>query len=184
MLTLHWQRVHSVPCFIHDDPVKRTKLISSVQVLVISLRILLAWQGSSMHCGQHSPSRTMLNSQSASGHCKGQQSTSPCCGNKNKVKNERLIRWKGSKTNMKWHFWNRYISWALRSQYLMRWVTSHELVNLMGNVSFMAQLMDSCLKCGHWERGTLKVSDVRIYNKLTVPKINILPKMKCAILMV
>lgn len=41
-LTLHWQRVHSVPCLIQEDPVKRTTFISSRQVLVMSLRMVSA----------------------------------------------------------------------------------------------------------------------------------------------
>lgn len=79
LFTLHWQRVHSVPCLIQEDPVKRTTLVSSRHVLVMSLRIVSAWQGSVTQRGQHSFSGRTLNSQSASGHGKGQQSTSPCC---------------------------------------------------------------------------------------------------------
>lgn len=79
LFTLHWQRVHSVPCLIQEDPVKRTTLVSSRQVLVMSLRMVSAWQGSVTQRGQHSFSGRTLNSQSTSGHGKGQQSTSPCC---------------------------------------------------------------------------------------------------------
>lgn len=77
--TLHWQRVHSVPCLIQEDPVKRTTFISSRQVLVMSLRMVSAWQGSVTQRGQHSFSGRTLNSHSTSGHGRGQQSTSPCC---------------------------------------------------------------------------------------------------------
>lgn len=76
--TLHWQRVHSVPCLIQEDPVKRTTFISSRQVLVMSLRMVSAWQGSVTQRGQHSFSRRTLNSHSTSGQGRGQQSTSPC----------------------------------------------------------------------------------------------------------
>ena len=79
LFTLHWQRVHSVPCLIQEDPVKRMTLVSSRQVLVMSLRMVSAWQGSVTQRGQHSFSGRTLNSQSTSGHGKGQQSTSPCC---------------------------------------------------------------------------------------------------------
>lgn len=78
-LTLHWQRVHSVPCFIQEDPVKRTTFISSRQVLVMSLRTVSAWQGSVTQREQHSLSGRTLNSHSTSGQGRGQQSTSPCC---------------------------------------------------------------------------------------------------------
>lgn len=81
-LTLHWQRVHSVPCLIQEDPVKRTTFISSRQVLVISLRTVSAWQGSVTQRGQHSLSGRTLNSHSTSGQGRGQQSTSPCCEGK------------------------------------------------------------------------------------------------------
>ena len=79
-LTLHWQRVHSVPCLIQEEPLKREMLCSSVHVLVMSLRMVSAWQGSVTQRGQHSPSGTTVNSQSTSGHGRGQQSTCPCCG--------------------------------------------------------------------------------------------------------
>lgn len=81
-LTLHWQRVHSVPCLIQEDPVKRTTFISSRQVLVMSLRMVSAWQGSVTQRGQHSFSGRTLNSHSTSGQARGQQSTSPCCEGK------------------------------------------------------------------------------------------------------
>lgn len=77
--TLHWQRVHSVPCLIQEDPVKRTTFISSRQVLVMSLRMVSAWQGSVTQRRQHSFSGRTLNSHSTSGQGRGQQSTSPCC---------------------------------------------------------------------------------------------------------
>lgn len=54
-------------------------LVSSRHVLVMSLRMVSAWQGSVTQRGQHSFSGRTLNSQSTSGHGKGQQSTSPCC---------------------------------------------------------------------------------------------------------
>ena len=78
-LTLHWHRVHSVPCLIQEEPLKREMLCSSVHVLVMSLRMVSAWQGSVTQRGQHSPSGTTVNSQSTGGHGSGQQSTCPCC---------------------------------------------------------------------------------------------------------
>lgn len=80
-LTLHWHRVHSVPCLIQEEPLKREMLCSSVHVLVMSLRMVSAWQGSVTQRGQHSPSGTTVNSQSTGGHGSGQQSTCPCCRN-------------------------------------------------------------------------------------------------------
>lgn len=77
--TLHWQRVHSVPCLIQEEPLKREMSCSSVHVLVMSLRMVSAWQGSVTQRGQHSPSGTTVNSQSTGGHGRGQQSTCPCC---------------------------------------------------------------------------------------------------------
>lgn len=79
-LTLHWHRVHSVPCLIQEEPLKREMLCSSVHVLVMSLRMVSARQGSVTQRGQHSPSGTTVNSQSTGGHGRGQQSTCPCCG--------------------------------------------------------------------------------------------------------
>lgn len=87
--TLHWQRVHSVPCLIQEEPVKRTTFISSRQVLVMSLRMVSAWQGSVTQRGQHSFSGSTLNSHSTSGHVRGQQSTSPCCKESRHARAER-----------------------------------------------------------------------------------------------
>ncbi|TNN76043.1 hypothetical protein EYF80_013806 [Liparis tanakae] len=72
-------RVHSVPCLIQEEPLKREMLCSSVHVLVMSLRMVSAWQGSATQRGQHSPSGTTVNSQSTGGQGRGQQSTWPCC---------------------------------------------------------------------------------------------------------
>lgn len=87
--TLHWQRVHSVPCLIQEEPVKRTTFISSRQVLVMSLRMVSAWQGSVTQRGQHSFSGSTLNSHSTSGQVRGQQSTSPCCKESRHARAER-----------------------------------------------------------------------------------------------
>ena len=69
-----------MPCLIQEEPLKREMLCSSVHVLVMSLRMVSAWQGSVTQRGQHSPSGTTVNSQSTGGHGRGQQSTCPCCG--------------------------------------------------------------------------------------------------------
>lgn len=81
--TLQWQSVHSVPCLTQEEPLKRMMLCSSSQVLVMSLRIFWARQGSVTQRGQHSPSGTIVKSQCAGGHSNGQQSTSPCCSTHN-----------------------------------------------------------------------------------------------------
>lgn len=79
IVTLHWQSVHSVPCLTQEEPLKRVTPCSSVHVLVMSLRMVSAWHGSVTQRAQHSPSGTIVKSQSTEGQERGQQSTSPCC---------------------------------------------------------------------------------------------------------
>lgn len=171
--TLHWQRVHSVPCLIQEDPVKRTTFISSRQVLVMSLRMVSAWQGSVTQRGQHSFSGRILNSHSTSGQGRGQQSTSPCYKENRCARAEGEGGGNGGRPGK-----SRWAQGLLNTQFiwLILKLRSTKLMNLLGNILIQKPYQNDefCIAAWFWNN----LQDLNNTNK-TKGKITYLKTIKC-----
>ncbi len=116
---------------VQAEPLKRVIPYSSTQVLVMSFCTVSARQGSVTQRGQHSPSGTTVNSQSATGaHDIGQQSTSPL--------------WET-------HRW-RHISILYRKESIFSQLRLARLVVYKLHTSVLTCCKSQKVCCAHWSR--------------------------------